>query len=113
MAGSDLQKWRESFLHFFIGGASGATATLLIQPIDTLKVQVQVVSEQLGKTRHKKPTFVLDVVRSIYREKGLAILYRGLGSAIWRQIFYASARLGSYTWAIEKLRAQGTTIGTK
>lgn len=56
---------------------------------------------------------MFDVIKKIYNEKGLAILYRGLGSAIWRQIFYASARLGSYTWAIEKLKAQGKTIGTK
>lgn len=56
---------------------------------------------------------MLDVLRKIYREKGLAILYRGLGSAIWRQIFYASARLGSYTWAVERLKSQGMTIGTK
>lgn len=29
---------------FAIGGLSGAAATLVIQPLDTLKVQVQIVS---------------------------------------------------------------------
>jgi hypothetical protein len=29
---------------FAIGGISGSVATLIIQPIDTLKVQVQIVS---------------------------------------------------------------------
>lgn len=29
---------------FFIGGFSGALATCVIQPLDTLKVQIQIVS---------------------------------------------------------------------
>lgn len=57
------QKYYESFLHFYIGGVSGAIATLLIQPLDTLKVQVQVVSEQKGKNIKNKFTFIFDVVR--------------------------------------------------
>lgn len=77
---------------------------MLIQPIDTLKVQVQVVSEQRGKNIKNKFTFMFDVVKEVYQQKGFAILYRGLGSALWRQIYYASARLGSYTWAVEKFK---------
>jgi solute carrier family 25 oxoglutarate transporter 11 len=84
---------------------------MLIQPIDTLKVQVQVVSEQKGKLVPRKATFIIDVLKQIYNEKGLKILYRGLGSAIWRQIYYASARLGSYTWAVEHLKNKGVKIG--
>ena len=38
--------------------------------------------------------------RKICGDKGVFVLYRGLESAIWRQLFYASARLGSYTWAV-------------
>ena len=36
---------------FVIGGFSGALATCMIQPLDTLKVQMQIVSERLGKSR--------------------------------------------------------------
>jgi hypothetical protein len=39
------------------------------------------------------------------------ILYRGLGSAIWRQIYYSSARLGSYTFLTDKIKSKGYTIG--
>lgn len=46
---SDYKKIKDNITHFLIGGASGAFATLLVQPIDTFKVQVQVVSEQKGK----------------------------------------------------------------
>ena len=51
------------------------------------------------------------VLKEIYNTKGFSILYRGLDSAIFRQLFYASARLGSYTWAIEKLKANDYKIG--
>lgn len=37
-------------VHFAIGGASGALATCIIQPLDTLKVQVQIISERIGRT---------------------------------------------------------------
>lgn len=56
---------------------------------------------------------MFEVVKKVYQEKGFVVLYRGLGSAIWRQIYYASARLGSYTWAVEKLKQQGKNIGVK
>ena len=38
---------------FAIGGLAGATATAFIQPIDTLKVQIQVISEKLGRSKTK------------------------------------------------------------
>lgn len=34
---------------FAIGGVSGAVATSVIQPIDTFKVQIQVLSEKVGR----------------------------------------------------------------
>ena len=41
---SGKNDFKNSFLHFAIGGFSGMFATLVIQPIDTLKVQIQVIS---------------------------------------------------------------------
>lgn len=92
-----------------IGGISGAVATTIVQPIDTLKVQAQVVSEKKGKVLVNGS--VLAGVKEICAHRGLFILYRGLESAIWRQLFYASARLGSYTWAVEKLKSKGKKVG--
>lgn len=40
-------------VNFAIGGISGAVATTVIQPLDTLKVQIQVVSEQYGKINRR------------------------------------------------------------
>lgn len=79
-------------------------ATAVIQPLDTLKVQIQVISERDGKSLSLKKRSMFTVLTTIYREKGFKIFYRGLDSAIFRQLFYASARLGSYTWAVEKFK---------
>ena len=87
---------------FAIGGISGAVATMVIQPIDTLKVQVQIVSEQLGKSSRKQHG-IFQIINRIRADKGLGVLYRGLDSAILRQLFYASARLGAYDASIQRL----------
>lgn len=100
MSISTSNKKSNSFLHFAIGGFSGMFATCVIQPIDTLKVQIQIISERDGKNLTRTNRSMLKVLKSIYYEKGFKILYRGLDSAILRQLFYASARLGSYTWAV-------------
>ena len=41
MNNNGLSDW---IVPFFIGGFSGALATCVIQPLDTLKVQMQIVS---------------------------------------------------------------------
>lgn len=48
MSDKNLKNW---LVPFCIGGLSGAVATCVIQPLDTLKVQIQVISEQLGKSK--------------------------------------------------------------
>lgn len=39
-----LDKLAQLIVPFAIGGISGSLATLVIQPLDTLKVQIQIVS---------------------------------------------------------------------
>ncbi len=51
---------------FFLG-AYGASTTILMYPLDTLKVQMQVVSEQRGKNIKNKFTFMFDVAKEIYQ----------------------------------------------
>lgn len=93
--------WK-SLVPFANGGVSGSVATMVIQPLDTLKVQIQIISEQLG--RAKSQTLSLSkIFMKIKSEQGLQVLYRGLDSAIFRQIFYASARLGAYDSLVAKL----------
>lgn len=78
--------------NFLIGGASGMIATTVIQPIDFLKVQIQVRSE-MGRT-DLNPLKIMREVRA--SEGSYMAFYRGLDSALMRQIFYTSTRLGLF-----------------
>lgn len=88
-----------SLLLFLIGGISGSVATLVIQPLDTLKVNIQVASEKLGQ-EGKANTLSIGNVWKVITKGGFQGLYRGLDSAILRQIFYTSARIGFYNYLI-------------
>ena len=98
----DTTGFRNGAVAFCVGGISGATATCVIQPIDSIKVQVQVLSEQAGKVKTEALS-IMNIFYKIKREKGLSVLYRGLDSAILRQIFYASARIGAYESSLKYL----------
>lgn len=89
----------DSLLLFLIGGVSGSVATMVIQPLDTLKVNIQVASEKLGK-EGKANTLSIGNVWRVITKSGFKGLYRGLDSAILRQIFYTSARIGFYNYLI-------------
>jgi solute carrier family 25 oxoglutarate transporter 11 len=79
-------------MNFLIGGISGCIATTVIQPIDYLKVQIQVRSEQGGKSLSP-----ISIAKEIYGEKkSFKPFYKGLDSALLRQVLYTSTRLGLF-----------------
>lgn len=78
------------FWNFVVGGLSGMCATTIIQPIDMVKVRIQLRGESKGKTSP------FDVARELYHEGGVKGFYRGLDSALLRQAVYASLRIGIY-----------------
>ena len=86
--------------NFLIGGLSGMCATSVIQPIDMLKVRIQLQSEAGGSTKVKH------VAYSIYRTSGVRGFYAGLDSALLRQAVYATMRLGIYFNLTEHLKKQ-------
>lgn len=71
---------------FVNGGASGMMATCIIQPIDMVKVRLQ-----LGATGSP-----LAVARGIIKQDGAGALYKGLSAGLLRQATYTTARLGIY-----------------
>jgi solute carrier family 25 oxoglutarate transporter 11 len=85
------QQRTSTISNFLFGGISGSTATLIIQPIDMIKVRIQLLSE-LG---HKNLN-PLTVGKEIIKKNGYMSLYKGLDSAILRQIFYGTTRLGLF-----------------
>jgi solute carrier family 25 oxoglutarate transporter 11 len=79
-------------MNFLIGGISGCTGTFVIQPIDYLKVQIQVRSEQGGKSLNP-----FQIAKEIYsKNKSVLPFYKGLDSALLRQVLYTSTRLGLF-----------------
>lgn len=87
-----------SIKDFAFGGLSGMIGTAVIQPIDTVKVRIQLVGESQGlaggkQTVSKSP---FSVARGILAKEGVRGFYRGLDSALFRQATYCTARLGIY-----------------
>jgi solute carrier family 25 oxoglutarate transporter 11 len=78
-------------INFFIGGMSGMIATCVIQPIDYIKVQIQVRSE--GGSKDLSP---FKIAKEITAKEGFTTLYKGLDSALLRQAVYTSTRLGIF-----------------
>ena len=78
--------------NFIIGGSSGMFATSIIQPIDFVKVQIQIQGEG-----HKGPRpSPLAIARETISKYGVSRLYTGLSSALLRQATYSTSRLGIY-----------------
>ena len=80
------------YKNFLIGGLSGMFATSCIQPIDFVKVQLQISGEG-HKGQRISP---ITVARETISKYGVKRLYTGLDSALLRQATYTTARLGLY-----------------
>lgn len=78
---------------FIIGSLSGMTATTVIQPIDTVKVLIQLKKQDAGKTAIQSP---ITIAKDQITNKGFLSLYSGLDAALMRQLVYTGMRLGLY-----------------
>ena len=71
---------------------SGMIATSCIQPIDMVKVRIQLKSE--ARADSLSP---FTIAKDIYKDEGgLKGFYKGIDSALLRQAVYATLRLGIY-----------------
>lgn len=77
--------------NFAIGGLSGMMATCVIQPVDIVKVRLQVRGE--AGSKNLSP---FSVAKELKAEAGIKGFYRGLDSALVRQATYTTARFGIY-----------------
>lgn len=78
--------------NFAIGGLSAMTATSIIQPIDMVKVRIQLKSE--AKAENLSPFSIAKEIHA--NEGGMKGFYKGIDSALLRQAVYATLRLGIY-----------------
>jgi solute carrier family 25 oxoglutarate transporter 11 len=87
------QPYMRAALPFINGGLAGMTATIVIQPVDMIKVRLQLAGE--GQKTGPKPT-ALGVTRNIIASGKALDLYTGLSAGLLRQAVYTTARLGFF-----------------
>jgi len=85
---------------FVTGSISGSIATCCIQPIDMVKVRIQ-LNAQIGASQSP-----LAVGSQLIKEDGFLSLYRGLSAGLTRQVVYTGARLGLYDVFTEQARGK-------
>jgi len=83
-----------------MGSMSGMIATCCIQPIDMVKVRLQLVA---GTADAAGP---LTIAGNILKNEGMGGLYKGLSAALTRQVVYTGARLGLFDIFQQQLRAK-------
>lgn len=96
-------------LPFLVGGLSGISATLCIQPIDMVKVRLQLAGE--GARGGVKPT-PLSVANQVISEAGFLGLYNGISAALLRQVVYGTSRLGLFFTFEDLLKKRCQRNGT-
>lgn len=97
-------------LPFINGGLAGMTATTVIQPVDMIKVRLQLAGE--GVKTGPKPT-VASVTREVIAQGRVLDLYTGLSAGLLRQAVYTTARLGFFDTFMKRLAVRAESKGTK
>lgn len=70
-----ITKFLDVIQPFVIGGVSGMFATCIIQPVDMIKVTIQLKSEEA--VNHKASISPFSVAREIFEAEGMRGFYRG------------------------------------
>lgn len=95
--------WK-SIRPFALGGMAGCFATCCIQPIDMVKVRIQLSGEAGAAGSAARGPFA--IASSIIKNEGFLSLYKGLSAALLRQLTYGTTRLGLF-------RTLSNTFGDK
>lgn len=79
---SGTTRFLDATLPFIIGGMSGITATSIIQPVDMIKVRIQIKSEELSKLKHEGKATTgnvspFTVIKEILAYGGVKAFYKG------------------------------------
>lgn len=96
-------------LPFATGCASGMIATTCVQPIDTVKVRMQLVEQGPGRSSP------WTVAKQTVAQNGFFNLYQGLSAGLLRQLIYGTLRLGLFSTLEQRLERRAlernTTLG--
>ncbi len=97
-------------LPFVNGGLSGMIATTCIQPIDMIKVRLQLAGEGIRTGPKPSP---LSITKDIIAQGKVLDLYTGLSAGLLRQAVYTTARLGFFDTFQNMLTARAEKRGTE
>lgn len=97
--------WKGAY-PFVTGGAAAMMATCIIQPVDMVKVRIQMQEVGKGQKLQSNP-FAL--ASTIIKEEGFMTLYRGLSAGLLRQLTYGTTRLGLFQVCSTKFIEEGKT----
>jgi len=75
---------------FVTGSIAGCMATSVIQPVDMVKVRIQVGAADGGSTSP------IEIAKNMIKKEGPMSFYRGLSAGYLRQVLYTGSRLGLY-----------------
>ncbi|PGH14244.1 hypothetical protein AJ80_05983 [Polytolypa hystricis UAMH7299] len=103
-------RYVQAALPFVNGGLAGMTATAVVQPIDMVKVRLQLAGE--GIKTGPRPT-ALGVTRQIIASGKFLDLYTGLSAGLLRQAVYTTARLGFFDTFTKSLKTRADAAGRK
>ena len=83
---------------FVIGAITGCTSITIFQPIDTIKVRIQIMGDSgptaSSTTNNKVNLFTMG--RHILKTEGIFSFYKGLSAQYTRQLTYGTTRLGMF-----------------
>jgi len=86
---------------FVTGSMSGCLATCVIQPIDMVKVRIQLGAAEGGSTNP------IQITREMLKNEGVGAFYKGLSAGLTRQVLYTGARLGLYDKFTDLAKEEG------
>ncbi|KAJ3263498.1 putative mitochondrial 2-oxoglutarate/malate carrier protein, partial [Borealophlyctis nickersoniae] len=87
---------------FVFGGLAGMAATVCIQPVDMVKVRIQLAGEGQKGVR----TNPFHLASQIVRTESVSSLYRGLSAGLLRQATYTTARMGLFNTFLSMAHAK-------
>lgn len=93
-AGIARSRFYQNVSPFVIGGCSGMFAAVCVQPLDMIKVRLQLSSNSLT-AQGTKPSSIT-VIRDLLADGRILNFYNGLSAALARQIVYGTGRLGLF-----------------
>lgn len=79
----------------YTSGISVGTANTITNPLDVIKVRLQLARNQLAAGA--KPPGMVATGLNVVRNEGVTALWSGLGPSLARGFFFGGARLGLYT----------------